>query len=125
MLVTTSGISRVVKRDGAVRVFDPAKIRSALERAGAASGEYGVQDAARLAAQAVRVLAHKHPGGAPSIEDIQDAVEYILIAADYVATARAYIVYREQHKRLREDRRTLVAYEFHTVNQGQTALFSS
>jgi ribonucleoside-triphosphate reductase len=108
MLTTTSGISRVVKRDGAVRAFDPAKIRSALERAGAATGEYGAQDAARLAAQAVRVLAHRHPGGAPSIEDIQDAVEYILIAADYVATARAYIVYREQHKRLREDRRAMV-----------------
>ena len=108
MLATTSCVSRVVKRDGTVRAFDPAKIRSALERAGAATGEYGAEDAARLAAQAVRVIAHRHPGGAPSIEDIQDAVEYLLIAADYVATARAYIVYREQHKRLREDRRAMV-----------------
>src|SRR5688572_4433398 len=108
MLATTSGISRVVKRDGSVHPFDPAKIRAALQRAGAATGEYGADDAARLAAQAVRVIAHRHPGGAPSIEDIQDAVEYILIASDYVATARAYIVYREQHKRLRADRRAMV-----------------
>ena len=108
MLTTTSCVTRVVKRDGTVRAFDPAKICSALARAGAATGEYGPEDAARLAAQAVRVIKHRHPGGAPSIEDIQDAVEYILIAADYVATARAYIVYREQHKRLREDRRAMV-----------------
>ncbi|HZM33713.1 MAG TPA: ribonucleoside triphosphate reductase [Burkholderiales bacterium] len=108
MLATTSSVSTVVKRDGTVRPFDAAKIRSALERAGAATGEYGPEDAARLAAQVVRVLAHRHPGGAPSIEDIQDAAEYILIAGDYLATARAYIVYRETHKRLRDDARTLV-----------------
>src|SRR5688572_31622580 len=108
MSATTSCVSRVVKRDGTLRAFDPAKICSALERAGAATGEYGPQDAARLAAQALRVLAHRHPGGTPSIEDVQDALEYLLIAADYAATARAYIVYREQHKRLREDRRALI-----------------
>jgi ribonucleoside-triphosphate reductase len=108
MITTTCSVTRVVKRDGSVRAFDPAKIASALERAGAATGEYAAEDAARLAAQVVRVVGHRHPHGTPSIEDIQDAVEYILIAADYVATARAYIVYREQHKRLREDRRAMV-----------------
>jgi ribonucleoside-triphosphate reductase len=105
---TSTHLARVVKRDGSSAPFDAAKIRSALERAGAATGEFSTADAARLAAQVVRVVAHRHPGGAPSIEDIQDAVEYILIAADFVATARAYIVYREQRKRLREDRRTVV-----------------
>jgi ribonucleoside-triphosphate reductase len=100
-------LSSVLKRNGSTAAFDAAKIRSALERAGAATGEFDAEHAARLAAQVVRVVEHRHRG-APSIEDIQDAVEYILIAADFVATARAYIVYREQHKRLREDRRTLV-----------------
>ncbi len=44
----------------------------------------------------------------PDIERIQDVVEHTLIGASYFATARAYIVYREQHKRMRQDRRTLV-----------------
>jgi ribonucleoside-triphosphate reductase len=96
----------VVKRDGTLRAFDAAKIRSALARAGAATGEYGMDAAARLAALAVAQVAARH--ATPSIEDIQDAVEQALIDAGYVDTARAYIVYREQHKRLREDRRTVV-----------------
>ncbi|HWD22287.1 MAG TPA: ribonucleoside triphosphate reductase [Burkholderiales bacterium] len=98
--------AQVVKRDGTLRAFDAAKIRSALARAGAATGEYGMDAAARLAAQAVAQVAARH--ATPSIEDIQDAVEQALIDAGYVDTARAYIVYREQHKRLREDRRTVV-----------------
>jgi ribonucleoside-triphosphate reductase len=101
-------ISGIRKRDGRLAAFDAGKIASALARAGGASGEFGEADAGRLAAQVVRVVEHRHRGRTPGIEDIQDAVEYILIAADYVAAARAYIVYREQHKRLREDRRTLV-----------------
>jgi len=108
MSATTSSItSPVRKRDGSLRAFDPAKIESAIARAGAATGELGGEDARRLAAQVVKVLAHR-ARGTPSIEAIQDTVEYVLIAGDYLATARAYIVYREQHKRLREDRRTLV-----------------
>src|SRR3970040_1568533 len=101
-------ISGIRKRDGSLRAFDAGKIATALARAGAATGEYGAADAERLAAQVVRVVEHRHRGRTPGIEDIQDTVEYILIAADHVATARAYIVYREQHKRLRADRRTVV-----------------
>ena len=117
MQATTSSIVKpfltaVRKRDGSTAPFDAAKIRSAIARAGAATGEFGDEAAARLAAQVVRVLAHRQAGSpradTPSIEQIQDTVEQILVAADYVATARAYIVYREQHKRLREDRRTMV-----------------
>jgi anaerobic ribonucleoside-triphosphate reductase len=113
MLATTSSLvttlpAAVNKRDGSRAAFDAAKIRSAIARAGAATGELGDEAAARLTAQVVKVLAHRYPGGAPAIEAIQDLVEQALIGADYVTTARAYIVYREQHKRLREDRRTLV-----------------
>ena len=107
-LPSVQELKAVLKRDGSVRPFDAAKIASALARAGAATGEYGADAAGRLAAQAVKVLAHRFAGATPTIENIQDAAEHVLFAADYVATARAYIVYREQHKRLREDRRTAV-----------------
>jgi ribonucleoside-triphosphate reductase len=98
----------VIKRDGALAQFDAGKIAAALARAGAASGEFGEAQAAALAAQAVKVIAHRFAAATPTIENVQDVAEQVLIAADHLATARAYIVYREQHKRLRADRRTVV-----------------
>jgi len=98
----------VIKRDGSRKRFDAAKIESALARAGAATGEFGADAAAAVTAQVIKVIAHRYPGSAPAIEDIQDIVEQALIAADFTQTARAYIVYREQHKQLRADRKTLM-----------------
>jgi anaerobic ribonucleoside-triphosphate reductase len=97
----------VIKRDGRYDGFDPAKICSAMARAGAASGEYTPETAERLTKDLVATLL-PDIGMAPTIEAIQDRVEQALIAAGYLRTARAYIAYRDQHKRLREDRRTLV-----------------
>ena len=98
----------VIKRDGRRVPFNSAKIESALARAGAATGEYDATVAARLTRQVVEALALRAPRHPPQIEAIQDRVEQTLIAAGHIRTARAYIAYREQHKRLREDRRTLV-----------------
>ena len=101
--------TRIVKRDGAVVAFDARKIESAILRAGQASGDYGDLEAGLLTAQVVKVLSHRfHGERVPQIEDIQDVVEQTLIAANHFDTARAYIVYREQHRTLRADRRTLV-----------------
>jgi hypothetical protein len=57
------------------------------------------------------VLIHRFHGQPPAIEQIQDVVEQTLIAANHLKTARAYIVYREQHAKLRADRKTLVDVE--------------
>jgi len=99
---------RVVKRDGTIVAFDAAKIADAIRRAGEATGEFSAGEAQHLTALVVKVLAYRHAGVVPQIENIQDVVEQTLIAADHFRTARAYIVYREQHKKLREDRKTLV-----------------
>ncbi|MGQ0524763.1 MAG: ribonucleoside triphosphate reductase [Betaproteobacteria bacterium] len=100
--------SRVVKRDGRLEAFDAAKIASAIVRAGEATGEFGPSDAQAVTAEVLAALASRSLQGPPAIEEIQDLVEQALIAAQYLHTARAYIAYRDQHKRLREDRRTLV-----------------
>jgi len=101
--------TRVVKRDGQEVRFDAGKIESAIRRAGQASGEFGAAEASLLAAQAIKVLTHRFSDGRlPDIEGIQDVVEQTLIAANHFETARAYIVYREQHNKLRTDSRTLV-----------------
>jgi len=99
---------QVIKRDGRPAPFDAAKIRSAIQRAGQATGEFDDIEAELLASQVVKVLIHKHRDVPPNIENIQDVVEQALISANHFKTARAYIVYREQHKKLRQDRKTVV-----------------
>ncbi len=101
----------VLKRDGRRAPFDANKIRSAILRAGQATGEFGEAEADLLTAQTAKVLIHKYHGTPPGIEGIQDVVEQTLIAANHLETARAYIVYRESHKKLREDRKTVVDVE--------------
>ena len=98
----------VIARDGKTIPFDAARIRSAIERAGQASNEFGADEADLLAIQAVKVLRYKFAEQMPQIEQIQDAVEQVLISANYFATARAYAVYRDQHARLRRSRQTVV-----------------
>ena len=98
----------VIQRDGQRAVFDACRIRSAIARAGAATGEFGDTQAALLADEACRVLAYRWPGGAPHIEQIQDVVEQTLIAARHMATARAYMAYRQRRATLRADAQTLV-----------------
>ena len=99
---------RIVKRDGAESPFDAEKIVSALRRAGAATGEYDPEEARLIADQVLKIIRYRFLGDVPGVEQIQDIVEQALIASNHLRTARAYIAYREQHARLRADRRTLV-----------------
>ncbi len=103
--------ANVIRRDGDAAPFDAEKIRSAIERAGIATGEFGADEAGLLSSQAVKVLAHRFAETDPDIEQIQDVVEQVLISANHFATARAYIVYREQRARLRSDKKTVVEVE--------------
>jgi len=101
----------VIKRDGQRAPFDTTKIRSAILRAGQASGEFGEAEADLLTAQVMKVLIHTFRHAPAEIERIQDVVEQSLIAANHLQTARAYIAYRDSHKKLREDRKTVVDVE--------------
>lgn len=100
--------SRITKRDGTVVAFDAEKIHSAIRRAGAATGDFGDDEARLLTAQVVKVLSHRFAGRVPDIERIQDVVEQALISANHFRTMRAYSVYREQRARLRQDKKTVV-----------------
>lgn len=99
---------KILKRDGRVVDFDGAKIVHAIAAAGQATGEVDAAAAELLGARvAARLSGHLCPG----IETIQNQVEEALVEAGCWHTARAYIVYRERHARLRELRRTLVDVE--------------
>ena len=102
----------VIKRDGRTVAFDQRKIAAALASAGGASGEFDAAHAELLAERAVARL-HRRVTG---IEQIQDDVERVLHEAGHFATLRAYIVYREQHRSLRQDRGVAVDVE-RSVNE--------
>ena len=99
---------RIVKRDGNTEPFEAARIASALTRAGAASGEFDAEEADLLAARVLKVIRHRYGTSEPTVEQVQDIVEQTLVDANHFATFRAYVAYRDQHRRLREDRHTLV-----------------
>ena len=99
---------RIVKRDGAEVAFDANRITVALTKAGRATGDFGEEEAQLLTQRTLKVLRHRFVGAPPSVEQVQDVVEQMLVDANHTRTFRAYATYRDQRHRLRQDRRTLV-----------------
>ncbi|MBN1961960.1 MAG: ribonucleoside triphosphate reductase [Deltaproteobacteria bacterium] len=93
--------STIIKRDGTREPFAAARIAKAIELAGKATHEYDAQEAQRLARR-VLVIAAATTQNEPTVEGIQDLVEDVLMASPFRKAARAYILYREQHRILRE-----------------------
>ena len=93
---------RIVKRNGEVVDFDPAKITEALTKAGRASGEFSPEIARVLSVRVLTLAQQVIEEDIPTVEQIQDIVEEILISSPYKKTAKAYIIYRDHHSRMRE-----------------------
>jgi len=97
-------ITKVVKRDGRMSVFNIEKIANAIAKAFAAVGE-GDAKATELGLElAIRTVEYLEMQGnqEPSIEEIQDMVEHVLIEGKYQETAKAYILYRSERSKIRE-----------------------
>ena len=92
----------IKKRNGLVVPFRPDKITTAIARAGNATGEFDEEAAGRLSLRVLSLAQLALPGDVPSVEQIQDIVEEVLLSSQYKRTAKAYIIYREQHARIRE-----------------------
>ena len=107
----TIAIESVTKRDGTLAPFDSNRIYNAILKAGTSTSEFGEQEAWLLTGQVLKVLKHKFAESLPSIEQIQDIVEQVLISANYFATAKAYILYRDQRNRSRADKKVMVDVE--------------
>ena len=92
----------IKKRDGRTAKFDRKKIEKAIEKAGLETGEFDATQAVELTDKVLGVLETRNQKRLPSVEDIQDIVEDALIDSKFKKTAKAYIIYRDQHKKLRE-----------------------
>ncbi len=91
----------IKKRDGRVAEFDAAKITAAIRKAGKATGEFEEREAMRLTMQVLGLIKAMRLPETPDVESIQDIVEQVLLDSPYRATAKSYILYREQRAQMR------------------------
>jgi ribonucleoside-triphosphate reductase len=96
-------ITKVTKRDGTIVDFDQSRIQDAIFKALTASGQGDGKKAKRLSDKVVKILNRRFKKDEiPHVEQIQDVVEEVLILEGLVEAAKAYILYREQRRRIRE-----------------------
>ena len=96
-------IRKIRKRDGKVVDFNPIKITDAIWKAAQAVGGKDHRKAAELTDKVLERLEKElKKGEIPTVELVQDCVEKTLIEEGHAKTAKAYIIYREQHARIRE-----------------------
>jgi ribonucleoside-triphosphate reductase len=91
----------IKKRDGRVLEFDSSKIKSAILKSGKATGEFEEREAKKLTLRVLTLAHDLRLGPIPEVEEIQDIVERILLDSPYYKSAKAYILYREQHAQIR------------------------
>ena len=93
---------QVLKRDGTYQDFDLRKIADAIYKAAVACNGSDYETAKELAKKVEKLIEKRVGDRVPTVEQIQDAVEYVLIDNRHSQTAKAYILYREKRKTARE-----------------------
>ncbi len=98
---------KVIKRDGEIVEFNSAKITNAIQKASSVTKEFDEVTARRLTKNVIKIVndfvkEKQSNFEAPTIEEIQDIVEKVLLSSEYKQTAKSYILYREQHNKLRD-----------------------
>ena len=97
----TKSFDKIIKRNERIDDFDSDKIYKAILKAGKATKEFDESIAKTLTIRAISI-AEKMLTEIPTVEDMQDIVEETLLSSPFKLTAKAYIIYREQHFKIRE-----------------------
>ena len=104
----------IIKRTGQVVMFDQTKIENAVAQAFVATGELDTRDVSSVA-RTVALMAgsaiREQGIETPTVEQVQDEVESALMTCGFPKTAKAYILYRSQHQKLRNTKDTLLDYK--------------
>lgn len=102
-------IRQIRKRDGQLVPFDKTRISDAIFKAAQSVGGSNRVTAEFLADKVIEVMERTMPFGAvPNVEDIQDVVEKVLIEEGHAKTAKAYILYRNEHAKIREEQKKIL-----------------
>ena len=102
---------KIIKRDGRVVNFDQERIINAIFKAAQAVGGADRRVASNLSQQVVNIINETFGDRFPSVEEVQDIVEKVLIENGHAKTAKAYILYRKQHEELRNFQHLLLNAE--------------
>lgn len=95
-------VKRIRKRDGRVVPFEQEKITNAIWKAAQAIGGLNKDLSEQMSEEVVSIIEEKYVDRVPTVEDVQDIVEKVLVENGHYRTAKAYILYREEHKKLRD-----------------------
>ncbi len=101
--MTQNKITKIQKRDGTIVDFDQSKITNAIFKAVTATGQGDGDISKKVSDKVVQLLSRRFKEGEiPTVEQIQDIVEEVLVLENLVETAKSYILYREQRRRIRD-----------------------
>ena len=98
-------INKIKKRDGCLVDFNQKKIEKAIHKAVVAAKQGDGKLSKKITEEVIGLLKKRlndNKDNIPTIEEVQDTVEEVLILNDYTKTAKAYILYRDQRRRIRE-----------------------
>lgn len=96
---------KIEKRDGRIVDFDQSKITQAIHKALTACGEGDGKESKKISDLVIGLINRRFKKGeVPKVEIVQDIVEEALILENFVETAKAYIIYREQRRRIRDQK---------------------
>ena len=104
-------VTQIRKRDGSVVLFDKEKIAEAVFSAAKSLGGYDRNRSLEIAEIVARELDAKNPYQIPSIENIQDMVEEVLMKQGHFSTAKNYIIYRDNRRKSRIDTKVMLNVE--------------
>ena len=99
---------KIKKRDGKIVNFNVEKIADAIAKAGLATEEFKAEKASKLAEKVLKKAEETIKTRTPSVEQIQDIVEEVLMESSYKRTAREYIRFRQERSRIREAKSDLM-----------------
>ncbi len=102
-------IKKIIKRDGRVVPFNPEKITNAIYKAMLATGEQDLKLAKRLSQKVVNKLEKSlKKEEIPTVEQVQDIVEQVLIEEGLARVAKAYILYRQKRAEIRKEKQQIL-----------------
>lgn len=104
-------LTKIKKRDGRIVIFNQQKITNAIFKAAQSVGGDDMPLAVHNSNDVLDILKARFNADVPTVEDIQDVVEEVLIKNGHAKTAKAYILYRDLHRKLRDVRALIDANE--------------
>jgi len=102
-------VKKVIKRDGRIVDFDPTRIREAIRKAMVHVNRYDEESLNKVVEYVLKIIAEKYGAEKiPHVEEIQDIVELSLVKFDLYEVAKAYILYRKERERIREEKKRIL-----------------